>query len=171
VSAAKPPASGSGKTPSEAEADETEAEPGDETEADEGEVEGADEGETGSSAEGEGVSDDKGEKAAEAPEPGLVLGGQRYLWRDVEAYAAVVGMFSFGGFVLAFVTQLNQWPAAPFVLLFYGMVLGALVASTTSGWRSTLWALIVIMTFWFCVPATRPAYYWVVRRVSLYFLS
>jgi hypothetical protein len=186
VSAAKPPASGSGKTPPEAEDDETEAELGDE---DEDETEEGDEGNAEQGAEGEGTPADEGEEAAsggekaagvEAPEPGLMLGGRYFKWRDVETYASYAGMVSFAGFVWAFSSQLNQWPATPFVLLFYGMLLGAVVSSyaakragpdTPLGWRGPLWTIVSVLVLWFWVPPARPIFYWLYRRVALYFLS
>jgi hypothetical protein len=124
-----------------------------------------------------------GEAGDEAPaEAGVSLFGHHVSWLNLERGASLVGIGSLTVFIWAFFNQLNLWQAPQFVLLFYGALLGALVASYAARRgalpggeaalpRRVLWSLVGLLMLWFWVPPSRFGFFWLYRRVAVYFLA
>lgn len=122
-------------------------------------------------------------KGGEAPvEAGVSLFGRHVSWINLERGASLAGFGSLVIFIWAGFNQLNQWQAAPFVLLFYGSLLGAAVASYAARRgalpggeaalpRRVLWGFVIVFMLWFWVPPSRYAFFWLYRQVAVYFLS
>jgi hypothetical protein len=103
---------------------------------------------------------------------------------QVAKVAPYVGVACVAALIVALVTQLESWEAAPFVLLFHGALISAIVSAATliamkrrgdsmvlpeshATARTLLWIIVTIGALWFWAPGLMvPVVGRVMRAVS-----